>query len=446
MGFIWRKGGAVRAVFLAVCLLLGGSEFVLGAEPDLVRARQLLAEGKAAEAYALLEPHEIDKAGDPLYDYLLATAALRTGRPSKATFIYERILAVAPDYAGVRADMARAYYELGDLARARLEFELVLRLENLPPDLRSAVQQYVAAIDRLKEPSRTALRGYLLAGYGRDSNINSTGGSGIIIDGSGQIISPGVGVTERSANFWGLQAGGEASHQASEKVNVFAAADYFGRYYTSFSDSDFGILDGRFGASYAGGVYQVTGTAFLGRYWLDDRPIRDNVGVAGDWRYAFGTNSQVSARAFLMRYRYKDRFAPNDIDLGSLTLGWSRAITSTAAVSLFLVAGKEQATNGRPDGDKDFWGPRASVQATLQPNLGLFATAGAQKGDYEVFNATFGVTRKDWLYDATVGLYWTFADRWSLQPQLSWLRNDSNLATAEFDRTEISLSIRRDFY
>ncbi len=446
MGSSHWATAAVCAALLFGWLFVGWPSSAAAAEPDLVKAQQLLAEDKAVEAYSLLEPHEFEKAGDLLYDYLLATAALRTGRPSKATFIYERILAVAPNYAGVRADMARAYYELGDFARARLEFELVLRLESLPPDLRAAVQQYVAAIDRLRQPSKTALRGYVLAGYGRDSNINSTAGGGIIIDGSGQIINPGSTGAERSDNYWGLQAGGEASYQASEAVNAFAAADYFGRYYTDFSESDYGILDGRFGASYAGGAYQLTGTVFLGRYWLDDRPIRDNVGLSGNWRYSLGANSQVSAQVFLMRYRYKNRFAPNDIDLGSLTLGWNRALTSAVAISVFLVAGKEQATNGRPDGDREFWGPRASVQATLRPNLGLFGTAGAQKGDYEVINPTFGTKRKDWLYDATVGLYWTFADRWSLQPQLAWIRNDSNISTSDFDRTEISLSIRRDFY
>lgn len=446
----WR-GIAGLTALLAAWLFLAWPAPGLAAEPDLARAQQLLAEGKAADAYALLEPYEIDKAGDPLYDYLLATAALRTGRASKATFIYERILAVAPNYAGVRADMARAYYDLGDFARARLEFELVLRLENLPPDLRAAVQQYVAAIDRLKEPSRTALRGYVLAGYGRDSNINSAAGGAIIIDGTGQIINPGADLEKRSDNYWGLQAGGEASYQASERVNAFVAADYFGRYYTSFSEANYGILDARFGASYAGGPYQVTGTAYLGRYWLDDRPIRDNSGLSGDWRYSLSANNQVSARALLMRYRYEGRFAANDIDLGSVTLGWTRAIASGTAVSLFFGVGREQATNSRPDGDKDFWGPRLSFQTSLLPQVGLFATAGAQKGKYQEDNFedlsfTRRSRREDWFYDATVGIYWSFVDRWSLQPQFSWTRNDSNHSTADFDRTELSISIRRDFY
>ncbi|HSD59935.1 MAG TPA: tetratricopeptide repeat protein, partial [Burkholderiales bacterium] len=204
----WR---GLLTVCLLAAALAGSAGSVMAAEPDVARAQQLLREGKAAEAYTLLEPFEVQMAGDPVFDYLLATAALQSGKPSQATFIYERILSVAPDYAGVRADMARAYYELGDYARARLEFELVLTLQNLPADLRSAVEQYVAAIEQLRKPARTVLRGYTQAGYGRDSNINSTGAGGIITGANGEVIILGPAGTDQADNFWALGFGGEVN-------------------------------------------------------------------------------------------------------------------------------------------------------------------------------------------------------------------------------------------
>lgn len=352
---------------------------------------------------------------------------------------------MAPDYAGVRADMARAYYDLGDLARARLEFELVLTLRNLPPDLRSAVEQYVVAIEKLREPARTVLRGYAQASYGRDSNINSAGAGGIITGINGEVIVLGAAGAEQAANYWGLGLGGEVNHQLAEKVGLFAAADYQGRSYDDHGSADYGTLDGRFGASYAGGRYQVTGALYLGRYWLDDRRNRDNLGVNLDWRLSLDASNQVSAGLFLMRYRY-DTLALNDMDYASLTLGWNGALTPSLAVGLLLGAGEEQARNGRPDGDKRFVGARANLQAAVARNLGAFATAGVQWGDYQVVNPTFNDERKDVLYDATIGVSWTFADRWSLQPQLIWIRNDSNIPTSDFDRTDYLLLLRRDFY
>ncbi len=44
--------------------------------------------GRYAEAYRLLEPLEDKLAGDVKFDYLLARAALESGQPSKASFIY----------------------------------------------------------------------------------------------------------------------------------------------------------------------------------------------------------------------------------------------------------------------------------------------------------------------------------------------------------------------
>ena len=126
----------------------------------LEKAEALLKANQYEEAYALLEPWELAGAGDPVYDYLLGTAALESNRPSKASFVYERILAVTPDYIGVRADMGRAYLALGDYGRAKIEFESVLSIQNLPPDLRSAVEQYAKAAEARAQNKRTVAAGY----------------------------------------------------------------------------------------------------------------------------------------------------------------------------------------------------------------------------------------------------------------------------------------------
>ncbi len=158
----------------AVCLALGAT--LAHAQIDqavLEKADTLLKAGAAEEAYQLLEPLEVQAAGDPVYDSLLGTAALDSKRPSKATFVYERILAVTPDYVGVRADMGRAYFALGDFGRAKIEFETVLTFQNLPQDLRSTVEQYAKAAEARAQDKRTVFTGYVEMGLGHDTNITS---------------------------------------------------------------------------------------------------------------------------------------------------------------------------------------------------------------------------------------------------------------------------------
>ena len=86
-------------------------------EKLLSEAEALLNSGKSDEAYKLLAPMDFEYSGNVRFDYLLGVSALDSGHPDKATLAFERVLAVEPNFAGARLDMARAYFHLGDLAR-----------------------------------------------------------------------------------------------------------------------------------------------------------------------------------------------------------------------------------------------------------------------------------------------------------------------------------------
>ena len=130
---------SVKRTLLALgfCLCVTGN-FALAAGLDLDKADALMKQGKAAEAYSLLEPFEFEQSGNIRFDYLLGIAALDSGKPDKATLAFERVLAVDPNFAGARVDMGRAYYQLGDFTRAKTEFETVLT-QNPPPAAKATI-------------------------------------------------------------------------------------------------------------------------------------------------------------------------------------------------------------------------------------------------------------------------------------------------------------------
>ena len=305
-------GVLARGARLCVGILVALAYSAAWADVDqafLEKAENLLKAGKAEDAYQMLEAVEVQAAGDLVYDYLLGTAALQTNRPSKATFVYERILAVAPSYIGVRADMGRAYFALGDYGRAKIEFETVLTFQNLPLDLRTSVEQYAKAADAYAQKRRTVGNGYIELGYGRDNNItganealtlNYPGTPPTIVAGA---YSPG----RKSDNYYALGLGGEVNHQMTDRWGSYIGADYRGRAYENFCDNTCNwSLDARGGLSYSGGAWLIKTGLTGGTYELNKKTYRDSLGLAVDWRMALTSGNQLSANISSTRTSYLD--------------------------------------------------------------------------------------------------------------------------------------------
>ena len=75
----------------------------------------------------------------------------------------------------------------------------------------------------------------------------------------------------------------------------------------------------------------------------------------------------------------------------------------------------------------------------------MFINSGAQIGHYDKVNPLFLRQREDRFYDLIAGLNMHLDDRWVLRPQVIYSRNISNIPIYSYDRTDVSLTVRRDF-
>jgi tetratricopeptide (TPR) repeat protein len=436
-----RLARRTRAVLAAGLVALAAA--AVAQEPDLARAEALVRAGQYAEAYTLLEPFEDRMAGDLKFDYLLARAALESGRPSKASFIYERILAVEPNYVGVRLEMGRAYLALNDYARARLEFETVLRFDNLPPDLREQAQIYARAADRFLEGRRLVGYGYAEVGLGWDSNPLSSPAIRSLETAAGPIPLPGA----KSATYLGVTAGGEGIYALDNKWSIYAGGDGRLRTYSDVSVANYQSLDGRLGVGYADGRFNARLGGTGGYYWLDDTNTRAAWGGAADVRYLLDNRDQLTFNAAATRFEYIPvPLKVNNFNLYAGAAGWLRAFNEgRAAFGLTVTGGYEDATGGRIDGNAPFYGGRVTLQSTLTDTIGGFVLGGAARRNYQSENVLFETKRRDTLYDVTAGVTWSFATGWSLRPQVVYLKNTSNIDLYDYDRTDVSVNLRKDF-
>lgn len=446
-------------------------------EKPLRDAEALMKAGKPADAYDLLEPLEFDRSGEIHFDYLIGIAALDSGKPDKATLAFERVLAIDPNFAGARMEMARAYYQLGDLTRAKTEFETVSK-QNPPEAARATIQKYLDAIDAKQAAKKTQFSAYVEGGLGYNTNVNnSTSQMQISVpyfNNALFMLSPANRKT--ADNYYSVGTGGEVSHNLNTKWALYAGVDVRQRGNRTENDFNTLNLDGRAGVAFtdganifriggAGGAYYMGSTVGT-RYDVARAFNRNSSGVNADWRHVYSPLNQVSVFAQYGRNRFSNNFwdqqqhkftdlSINNFDQTVLGAGWMHALAdgkSQLFGSLFLVNEDEVApitlTNpkgGRADGNKRTQGLRAGGQTALRGDTELFASAGFQSGVYDKTNTLFQRKRNDRLLDMSAGANWHWDKNWTLRPQLNYSRNDSNISIYRYDLMDVSLTLRRDF-
>ncbi|MDX1562789.1 MAG: tetratricopeptide repeat protein, partial [Gammaproteobacteria bacterium] len=148
-------------------------ELTASQRATLADAERMIGAGDGAGAYRLLAPLEAELAGNALYDYLLGVAALDSGLPGEAIFSLRRSLAVAPAFSGATMELARAYFEAGNLELARPLFEKLLN-ENPPEPVRVVIGNYLVAIDQRVTTGPAGVTPFFEFSVGHDSNANGS--------------------------------------------------------------------------------------------------------------------------------------------------------------------------------------------------------------------------------------------------------------------------------
>jgi len=421
------------------------------AEKLLRDAEALMKAGNPADAYKLLEPFEFDRSGEVRFDYLIGIAALDSGKPDKATLAFERVLAEEPDYAGARLELARAYYQLGDMSRAKTEFETVLD-QNPSAAARVTIQKYLEDIADQETGKRTRASGYIEGTVGRDTNVNNASESSDNIF----IPTPNPFGIELADNYFGMAAGGEVIHSLTANFRLYAGADMIKRNDMKYKSFNSFSLQERMGVIYGMGADQYRLGLSGGQFSWGGAPYSNNSGLSAEWRHATGDRDQLNVFGQYVQYRYANSaLQSNDINQQIAGFGWLHESSSRKAMlygSLYFgtendvgPATLSNPDGGRPDGAKRMGGFRIGGEAIMAENAKMYFIGGKQFGKFEEDNPAIFGQRSDQLDDFTLGVNWYLGQPWIIRAQFTRINNMSNVEAYAYDRNDYSLTVRRNF-
>jgi len=429
---------------LSLILLFCSAPAVL-ADQVLDQAKKLVEERKAREAYQLLMPLQPERAGEPEYDYLLGIAALDAGDAQQAVFALERVLAVNPNNLQARAEIARAYFLLGEKENARREFKTVSESRQVPEAARATVDKYLT----LLTPRQTFLNAFLEGSVGYDSNVNSATDRGLIaipaLGGAlGQINPLGI---QLPAGFAGVAGGASVSHAIHKEWWLLGNLAYAGKFNFDHTQFNTGTVDISAGLRWNRGPNALVALAQGQSFQVDNTQYRRSFGGTAQWLHNLSPRQQLTVYGQYATLRYPDQ-SPRDSDRAIGGLAYSQAFEGPYLPVAFAsgYAGNERDIR---DGFSYLGfkpaGLRLGGQLTLHPTVVGFGSVGYEHRSYNGVQPLFLTTRRDNQYDVTVGLNYVFAPKWTLRPQVAYTRVLSNIELNTYDRTVASVALRRDF-
>jgi len=436
-----------KILTLSLVLLMMASSSAFAQDETLTKAMALIKARDYKAAYVLLEPLEEERSGNVDYDYLLGVAAVESGNVTRGVFALERVLAIDPSNNNARTEIAKAHFKLGEVESSKTEFKNLLS-QNPPKEATDAINRYMNAIDKSLGLT-TTFGAYLDFGLGHDTNVNSaTSTSAVAVPVfGGAIFALNPQSRERANNFTSLAGGVSFRQPINNEVAVFSALNLSNRFNVTQTTFDTTYLDFNGGLSYKKFTDTFSAAIQASTFEVDGGRFRNTYGATGQWQRDLDDHNQVSLFGQYARISYAGN-SFRDADRYIAGGGWAHVFEGDKSPVLFLsgYGGQENARNTGADFlSNAIVGVRAGGQLSLNTKWVAYAASSYEHRDYDDTDPIFLRSRLDKQYDFSVGLRYLPGYNWIIRPQISYLRNDSNVVINDYDRAVVSVNFRHDF-
>lgn len=441
--------GAAAALLAVACVL--ASEAMAQSVVD--RAKELLRQGKAQEAFELLDP-AADQLNDAESAYLLGIAALDTGKAGLAVIAFERSLSYDPNYAPARAELVRALIATGETDQARLHLQRLAGVP-VPSEVRtllSELEKRLALAADLARQQTRGISGYGELEFGYDTNIN-TGANSRTVEiplFGGAIATLDRAFEKKASPVLGIGTGAVAYTEVRPGLRAFAGVDLKFRGSTEKLTTEryeTHYWSGNAGLRWQRGPYTVTGGASYLESSVGDLTYDRQKGFYLQSQMQLDPSNEVGVFGQYMDVQHPIQ-RTIDSTLRILGVGWRRGLEGAGSPIFTLSAyyGDDSERGADSSVGRRLYGARASYERQLEIGARLLTALSVQRAYYKGVNIFFFRSREDERIDASVGLAFSPAKNVTVTPQFIYTRNRSNIPVIDFTREQLLVTIRQDFY
>jgi tetratricopeptide (TPR) repeat protein len=348
---------------------------------------------KFKESYTLFSKLYMSKLSDAKLNFYLGRSAFETGHYEAALAAFERVEMLDPGNLRNKLEMARTYFMLGMHEKAQAAFEEVLQNENIPQNVRTNIELYLAKVKGAQKRSFTYATVDVDVLY--DSNVNY--GS---LDSQYNINTGTLPATPEKSDM-ALQVYGDVVnvYDIGEK-NGFALKNRLSALWKKYQDEN------DYDVKYIGYIPSLlyTQTKSLMELALGI----DSLTLASDEylrtfslspRYEYKHTNTLRSIAYF-KYQKKDfqRVSEKELDANhyELAYGLQNILSPRSYVQGNLIAINEKKTGGTRI-DVDYSEYRAILQYAqmFTPQVGGEFFAQYRRRAYDDFSTLFGSTRLD---------------------------------------------------
>ena len=411
--------------------------------PEEMKA--LIEQRRAGEAYelGLLHPEML---GEPLFDYYFGIAAVDAGRATIGVLALERFVMVDPSNDLARLELGRAYFEIGDYARAKREFDAV-QAKAPPLGVQLTIQRFLDAMKSRTRSRTIAISGFLEAGLGITTNAN--GGIG-----SPDITIPVFGAVkldERALaqNSEFQQASGALAVTAPLGGNLKAILTMSAAmmHYSRASGYDIDVGGATLEIGHVSDKLILTAGPTGSMTLLAGERYRNTYGVKGAAQIQLAPRTVAKSE---ITYQTLNYFGLNRNRTGrllaiSLGLDQELILPLRPILSLSGYRASDDNRSGRADFTRKITGGRLGGAVFPSDSFAISFGYSLARWNYQAPDLLFGFNRKDWFRLADASAQFKLQDGLTLRLEGQMANDDANIPLYKYKQRQLSLVLRREF-